>query len=75
MTSHAQYLVQFDGLGLGVVIVETGNEVPEEDIELLPAVARDRAADGPDQREEEQALQPQRDLSTRESLGHMRENR
>ena len=58
----AAHLGKFDGLGLGVVVVEAGDELTEEDVELLPAVAGDGAAHRPHQREEEQALQPQRYL-------------
>ena len=58
----ATHLGEFDGLGLGVVVVEARDELTEEDVELLPAVAGDGAAHRPHQREEEQALQPQRYL-------------
>ena len=55
-------LGDLDALGLGMVGVGAADEEAEELVKLLPAVSVHGAAHGPHRAEEEQALQPQRDL-------------
>ena len=56
------YLGEFDGLGFGIVIIQTTDEVAEECVKLLTAIPWDGATNGPYQAEQEQTLEPQGDL-------------
>lgn len=55
--------------------VGTADECAEVDVKFLAAVARDGSADGPHEREQEESLQPQRDLRAEKEKNNVKQGR